>query len=178
MTAHDPTICISDYASATIGTDLAPRLLAEANRAAAESRAAVNDPDADPDDQLQKCLVAILCAAAAVEGQMNSVGDALDAAWWKTQEPRRFLEKWKALAERRTGQPIPDDDPTLAAVARLNRDRNQVAHFRGLRQPDDTFQRSGPPVDDRGGISPVRAYFDANRASAAIADAEEAFAAL
>ena len=54
MTAHDPTIRISDYASATIGTDLAPRLLAEANRAAAESRTAVNDPDADPNDQLQK----------------------------------------------------------------------------------------------------------------------------
>jgi hypothetical protein len=177
--AMDATIRITDYASASIGTSLGPRLLAEAHRAAAESAAAAEVGYAgDPNDRLQKCLVAILCAQAAVEAQMNEVGELVDAAWWAKLERRSLAEKWRALAEKRTATKLRDDDPTLAAVLRLNDDRNQVAHHRGLRQPDRSYIRSGAPVVAQGGVSPIRAYFDEQRAQGAVDDAEKAFLAL
>jgi hypothetical protein len=163
--AFDAPVRLTDYAEASIGTSLGPRLLEEA---------AVSDPNVE----LQRCLVAILCAHAAVEAQMNEVGDALDPAWWATQERQPIERKWVALAQKRTGMKPPDDDPARIAVRRLSTDRNLVAHFRGLRQPDGSYVVSGPPVEDRGGISPVRAYFDAARAKAAVDDAGEAFKVL
>ena len=178
MTAFDATVKLADYASASIGTDLGPRLLAEARRAAAESQAATENPGGDGNDELQKCLVAILCAQAAVEAQMNAVGDALDSPWWATQERCRIGLKWRTLAERRFGAKPPRSDPTYKAVLRLTRDRNLVAHFRGLLQPDKSYAVAGSPVTSRGGISPVRAYFDAARAKGAVAAAELALLSL
>jgi hypothetical protein len=109
---------------------------------------------------------------------MNEVGETVDAAWWAKLERKSLGEKWRALAAKRTGTELPDDDPTLAAVLRLNDDRNQVAHHRGLKQRDRSYIRSGPPVEDQGGISPIRAYFNEDRAKAAVKDAETAFRAL
>jgi hypothetical protein len=176
--AYDATVRITDYAEASIGTSLGPRLLEEAVEAAAESQDAAETADPDPNTELQRCLVAILCAHAAVEAQMNEVGDAVDPAWWATHERMRIERKWVALAHKRTGTKPPRSDPARKALRRLTSDRNLVAHFRGLKQPDGSFAVSGPPVKDRGGISPVRAYFDAARAKAAVDDAHEAFKAL
>lgn len=176
--AFDATVRITDYVEASIGTSLGPRLLEEAERAAAASRAAAAAAEADPNIELQSCLVAILCAQAAVEAQMNEVGEALDSAWWATQERQPIERKWLALCQKRTRMKPDPDDPARSAVRRLSIDRNLVAHFRGLRQPDGLYVVSGPPVEDRGGISPVRAYFDPARAMAAVDDAHEAFKAL
>jgi hypothetical protein len=176
--AFDATVRLTGYLSASIGTSLGPRLFQEAVEAAAESQDAAERPDPDPNTQLQRCLVAILCAHAAVEAQMNEVGDALDPAWWATCERLPIERKWVALAHQRTGKRPPRSDPARTAVRRLTFDRNLVAHFRGLRQPDGSYAVSGPPVEDRGGISPVRAYFDAARAKAAVGHADEAFKAL
>jgi hypothetical protein len=146
--------------------------------AAAESQDAANRADPDPNAELQQCLVAILCAHAAVEAQMNDVGDAMDPVWWATRERLQIERKWVVLAHKRTGTRPPRSDPARKAVHRMTIDRNLVAHFRGLKQPDGSYAVSGPPVEHRGGISPVRAYFDAARAMAAVADAQEAFKAL
>jgi hypothetical protein len=89
--------------------------------------------------------VAILCAVAAVEAQMNSVGDAIDPAWWKVYEPKSVAEKWRALHERRAGTQLPDDDETLSAVVRINLDRNLVSHWRGLRQAMGRTSGQGHP---------------------------------
>ncbi len=149
-----------------------------ARRAAGEGARAAAGPVSN--EELEACLVAVLCAHAALEGTMNEVGDVTDAAWWATQERRRPFEgKWAALVAKRSKAAAPSKgDPAWDAVCRLTWDRNQVAHFRGLRQADRTFQTSGPPVEGRGGISPIRAYFDAAKAHAAVADAEEAIKAL
>src|SRR5262245_49831994 len=63
--------------SASIGTSLGPLLLDEAKDAANESSAASTAGDANV--ELRRCLVAILCAHAAVEAQMNEVGEAVDS---------------------------------------------------------------------------------------------------
>jgi hypothetical protein len=176
--AFDATVRITDYAEATIGTSLGPRLLNEAIEAAAQSKDSADTANPDPNTELQRCLVAILCSHAAVEAQMNEVGDAVDPAWWATHERMPIERRWVALANKRNGTRPPRSDPTRKAVRRLTTDRNLVAHFRGVKQQDGSFAVSGPPVKARGGISPVRAYFDAARAKAAVDDANEAFKAL
>jgi hypothetical protein len=108
---------------------------------------------------------------------MNEVGDVVGAGWWNTLRKKYIGEKWRALTLKRTGIDLADDDIALAAVMRLNEERNQVAHHRGLKHGDSYF-RSGPPVDAKGGISPIRAYYDAARAIGAVNDAERAFLAL
>ncbi len=108
--AFDATVRITDYAEARIGTSLGPRLFEEAVEAAAESRDAA-ETVIDPNTELQRCLVAILCAHAAVEAQMNEVGDALDSAWWATQERQAIERKWIALAQKRTGKEPAADGP-------------------------------------------------------------------
>ena len=169
---------ITDYAEASIGTSLGPRLLAEAVKAAAESQDAAETAESDPNTELQRCLVAILCAHAAVEAHMNEVGNALDPTWWAPLERKNIVRKWVAITKKRTDAEPPDDDSVLLAVGRLTAVRNMLAHFKGVEQADGSIAVSGPPVDDRGGISPVRAYFDAVRAKIAAADAREAFGAL
>jgi hypothetical protein len=177
--AFDATVRITDYASASIGTSLGPRLLEEAANAASLSAAAAASGDPEQRNaELQSCLVAILCAHAAVEAQMNEVGEVTDRIWWATKERMKVERKWVALAERRTGTKPPRSDPPRKAVRLLTIDRNLVAHFRGLKQRDGSYKVPGPPVTAKGGISPVRAYFDAARAQRAVADAEEAFKAL
>lgn len=178
MGAFDATVEITDYAEARIGTSLGPRLLAEAVKAAAESQDAAETAESDPNTELQRCLVAILCAHAAVEAHMNEVGDALDPAWWGTWERQNIEVKWVAMTKKRTDAEPPKDDPVRSAVRRLRLVRNMLAHFKGVEQADGSIAVSGPPVEDRGGISPVRAYFDAARAKTAVADADEAFRAL
>jgi len=175
---------ITDYVDAKTGTSLGPRLLAEAHRAAAESAAATgweartDDPGETPNDELQKCLVAILCAHAALEAQMNDVGDAIDPAWWAGLERTPMWKKWRCLMERHQGTKPPRSDPTYKAVLRLSSDRNSVAHHRGLRQSDGTYARAKAPDTARRGITFVRAHFDAARARAAVDDAEAAFRVL
>ena len=109
---------------------------------------------------------------------MNEVGELVDAGWWSTQERRPLLEKWLNLGEKRSNETLPADDPALMAVRRVSQERNRVAHFRGVPQEDGSIAVAGPPVTARGGISPVRAHFDAALARAVVVDAEAAFEAL
>jgi hypothetical protein len=108
---------------------------------------------------------------------MNEAGDKIDSAWWATHERGKLPGKWSALVERQTGTK-PAGSPALHAVRRLNKDRNLVAHFRGVPWHGGGLAVSAPPVKRRGGISAVRAYFDADRAAAAVRDAHEAINAL
>jgi hypothetical protein len=179
--AFDATVKLSGNVAASIGTSLGPRLFAAATGAAekCESAAGSDDPDRS-NEQLEQCLVAILCAHAAVEAQMNEVGNVVDAAWWATQEKRWTMAKWDALAAARAARGSVPGDPTGAreAFERLNADRNYIAHFRGVPREDGSLSVVGPPVIDKGGISVVRAYFDADRARQAITDAELCLQAL
>ena len=109
---------------------------------------------------------------------MNAAAEAEVPVWLAANERLKFERKWTAFAKERTGTRPPRSDPAFKAIRRLNFDRNQVAHFRGLRQADGTYHRAGPPVAYKGGISPIRAYFDAALAKAVVDDADEAFKVL
>src|SRR3990172_8013091 len=144
--AFDATVRISDYAEASIGTSLAPRLMAVAMEAAV----AAGDLRADPNARLERCLVAILCAHAALEADMNEVGDELDREWWAARERWKVERKWAALIEKRSGTKPPRGAPARKAVKRLTIDRNRVAHFRGVPQRGGSIAVAGPPVESGG----------------------------
>jgi hypothetical protein len=174
VATNDATVRMTDYAEASIGTSLSPRLMAVAGASAS----AAAQPGADGNAQLEQCLVAILCAHAAIEAEMNEVGDGLDPVWWAPRERWQPEPKWCALMEQRHGVKPRRSHPGRKAVRRLSVDRNRVAHFRGVPMSDGSLAVAGPPVEDRGGIGPVRASFDAARAAGAVADATLAIDAL
>jgi hypothetical protein len=160
------------------GTPLAPRLLEIATRSAAQ--AAKASPGTN--DELHACLVAILCAHAALEARLNEAGDPL-GEWWEDRERQPVEAKWADLVERLTGNRPVRSTLVRRSVARLTKDRNLIAHFRGvpIRGPGLRGRKvrvSGPPDKSRGGITQVRAYFDAKCAGERVLDANEAIEAL
>jgi hypothetical protein len=86
----NPSVKITVAVSVSIGTSLGPPLLNEARTAANEAIAAT-----DPNTELQRCLVAILCGHAAVAAQINEVGDAIDpvlAAPREEEDPGQVVD--------------------------------------------------------------------------------------
>jgi hypothetical protein len=170
------SLTVTDSLDAQIATPLSPVLLAEAARSAARAREARDAGRLE--DELPPALVAILCAHAAVEAAVNAEAFRLDPGWLKANERQSIDAKWSWVVERRTGQPPRADQGPRQKLRRLTSDRNLIAHFRGVRQPDGGTSVMGPPDSRRGGISRVRSYFDADRAERAIADAAVALEAI
>jgi hypothetical protein len=164
--------------SVLIGTPLTERLLGIAEEATAQAKAELAMPaDERSNGELQGCLVAILCAHAALEARMNEVGAEHDE-WWADRERLGFEQKWADLVDRHTGTRPLRGSTVRNAVKRLHKDRNLIAHFRGVPVPGHGLRVSGPPVSARGGGSEVRAYFNAERAADRLADARRAIEAL
>jgi hypothetical protein len=155
------------------GTSLSPRLLDIASEAASQATAAAPGSP----DELHACLVAILCAHAALEARMNQAGDGL-GEWWEDRERMPTTLKWADLVERLAGVRPLEGTAVRQAVTRLTLDRNRIAHFRGVPMPDGRVRVSGPPDKARGGITRVQAYFDAARAVERLQDAKTAIEAI
>ncbi len=164
---------INNHATVETGTPLAAGLLAIAEEAVARSKGA--EPGSN--DELHACLVAVLCAQAALEARMNEAAGGL-GEWWDDRERQPVELKWADLVERLTGARPLRRSPVRAAVARLTVDRNRIAHFRGVPMPDGRVRVSGPPDKARGGITQVRGYFDTTRAARRLEDAKKAMEAL
>ena len=163
--ASDPTL--------ETGTPLSPGLLEIASLSVMQSAAAAPGSN----DELHGCLVAILCAHAALEARMNEAADGL-GEWWDDRERQPVELKWADLVERLGGTRPLRRSPVRAAVARLTLDRNRIAHFRGVPMPDGRIRVSGPPDKTRGGITQVRGYFDTTLAAKRLEDAKKAIEAL
>lgn len=157
--------------SVETGTPLAPRLLAIASAAVSQATAATPAST----DELDGCLVGILCAHAALEARMNQAGESL-GEWWERRERKPPEVKWADLVQRLTG--VRPSRRHQKAVGRLAADRNAIAHFRGVRMPDGRVRWSGPPDKARGGITRVQAHFDAARAADRLQDARTAIEAI
>ncbi len=166
-------IVVADALTVETGTPLAAGLLAIAEEAVARSK----EVEAGSNDELHACLVAILCAQAALEAQMNEEAEGL-GEWWDDRVRQPIELKWADLVERLTGARPLRRSPVRAAVARLTVDRNRIAHFRGVPMPDGRVRVSGPPDKTRGGITQVRGYFDTTRAARRLEDAKKAMEAL
>jgi hypothetical protein len=105
------SLSMSDSIDAKIGTSLATPLLAAAMRALAEAQAVT-----EWGDELQPAVVAILCAATALEAATNWEASAKAAEWVETRDrelaPRRRWfdlapgRKWAELVEKLTGTPV------------------------------------------------------------------------
>jgi hypothetical protein len=167
--AYGPTV--------EIGTPLAPRLLAAAQSAVGRASAA----EPGQNDELEACLVAILAAHAAIEASLNEAveyrADKALMEWWDDREPLRLEAKWADLIERITGDRPAWGSAVRNGIVRLNRDRNLIAHGRGVKHEDrGRLGVSGPPIARRGGIAAVRAHFDSRRAAKRVVDAEAAIA--
>ena len=171
---------ISDSASALIGTSLGPVLLSAARSALTQAQAAT-----EPGDELQPSIVAILCAAAALEAATNWTADE-EPGWIDQPLPppskgtRDMLppdRKWAAWIEHRTGSPVDLGKDLGQRVVQLIDDRNLIAHFRGVRGKDRKRAFHLPP-DANDNRSRVRTYFSPSRASDHVRTAEDAIAAL
>jgi len=132
-------IGFADDATVETGTPLSPGLLEIASLSVMQSASATRGSN----DELHGCLVAILCAHAALEARMNEAADAL-GEWWDDRERQPVELKWADLVERLTGARPLRRSPVRAAVARLTKDRNRIAHFRGVPMPDGRVRVSGP----------------------------------
>jgi hypothetical protein len=166
-------IGVANDATVETGTPLAVGLLAIAEEAVVRS----NRANPGSNDELHACLVAVLCAHAALEARMNEAAEGL-GEWWDDRERQPVELKWADLVERLTGARPLRRSAVRAAVARLTVDRNRIAHFRGVPMPDGRVRVSGPPDKRRGGITQVRGYFDTTRAAGRLEDAKKAMEAL
>lgn len=160
------------------GTPLAPRLLDISRDAAARASAAAPGSK----EELEACLVAILCAHAAIEASLNEAIEYAEYAspssglqqWWEDREALRTEVKWADLIEHRTGTRPAPGSRERNGIVQLSGDRNLIAHGRGVKQAGGRKGVSGPPVTRRGGITKVQAHFDAMRAAERVRDAEAA----
>jgi hypothetical protein len=169
----------SDEAFATIGTSLAPLLLAAAEAALAEAQA-------DPAGELQPSIVAILCAATALEAATNWAADRGEPGWLDQPQPDTpgwpqvdlaLARKWATWIEHRTGKGLDLGGGLGQRVVSLADDRNLIAHDLGVVGPDGKRRFHLPP-DTRSGRSRVRTYFTALLAEKHLRTAQEAIAAL
>lgn len=136
--AFDASVSFTGALSMRVGTSLGPRLLVVATEAAHRSIAARDSGHPDRrNEELEQCLVAILCAQAAVEAQMNQVADAIDADRWERHRWNSFPTKWAVLAEMRQREP-----EATESVRELNDARNLVAHSAACPRLMDRSRRS------------------------------------
>lgn len=170
--AADTIQQLSERVDAQIGTPLNPQLLAEARFAVDRARQA--NTAGQWSDVLAPTLAAILCAHAAVEAAVNAEANRVDSAWFGANEKLSLEEKWSWVVKQRTGRSPAKGHGPGQSLRRLCIDRNLIAHFKGVRQPGGGTSVVGPPDTSHGGITRVRAYFNAVRAERALADAESA----
>ena len=104
-----PGSAVGHGAMVHTGTPLAPRLLDIARDAAGRAASAT----AGSNDELDGCLVAILCGHAAVEARLNETVEYSSPSpallqWWDDREALKLEAKWTDLVERQTGtRPTP-----------------------------------------------------------------------
>jgi hypothetical protein len=162
-------------ASVVIGTTLVTPLMAQAR----ESRDLALELAGDLALKLQPSIVAIACAAMAVEAEVNWQADRHDRAWLDAHEKMRPPEKWKAWIKHRTKGTRVDLGSGLGLrVVGLFDDRNLIVHFHGVPDGKGGLRIHQPPDASNSGISAVRAWFTPERARVHVATAEQVIAAL
>jgi hypothetical protein len=168
-------VSITDTVDAKIGTSLVAPLLAAAGKARDEALAA------DWTDALGPAVVAILCAATALEAATNWAAEA-EPTWLdeplpgKPDRTNAWLppdQKWTAWILHRTGDIMVRDKGLGQRVIALVDDRNLIAHFREVRGRDGKVKMFHPPSKLKN-ISEVRAYFTGKLVAAHVATATEA----
>lgn len=162
-------------ASVVIGTTLVTPLMAQAR----ESRDLALKLAGDLGLKLQPSIVAIACAAMAVEAEVNWQADRHDRAWLAANEKMKPPEKWKAwIKHRNKGTGVDLGSGLGLRVVELFKDRNLIVHFHGVPDGKGGLKIHQPPDASNSGITAVRAWFTPERARAHVATAEEAIAAL
>lgn len=162
-------------ASVVIGTTLVTPLMEQAR----ESRDLALKLADDLGLKLQPSIVAIACAAMAVEAEVNWQADRYDRAWLDANEKMMPPKKWKAWIKHRNRSISVDLGSGLGLqVVELFQDRNLIVHFRGVPDGKGALRIHQPPDARNSGISAVRAWFTPERARRHVATAEESIALL
>jgi len=161
-------------ASVVIGTTLADPLMAQAR----ESRDLALKLAGDLSLKLKPSIVAIACAAMAVEAEVNWQADRHDRTWLDANKMRSAPEKWREWIAHRNGTPYVAGSGLGQRVVNLFGDRDLVVHFRGVPDGKGGLAIHQPPDASNSGITRVRAYFTPERAHMHVTTAEEAIAAL
>ncbi len=113
--------------------------------------------------------MAVLCAHAAIEAFVNREAEArLPTEEWMAPEKENLPQKWMSLVLRLTRDELRMGQGLGQDIKRLEADRNLIAHFKGVRNRSGKPEFRQPPVAKQGGITAVRAYFDADRAGVAL----------
>jgi hypothetical protein len=167
---------ISDQIEARSGTQLGPPLLAEARLAVDRAREAKSAGRWQ--DELGPTITAILCAHAGVEATVNGEANRLDQVWFAANEKLSLEDKWSWVIQQLTGRSPAKGGGPGQSLRRLCADRNLIAHFKGVRQPGGVTSVEGPPDTSYGGITRVRAHFNAVRAERSLVDAKRAISAI
>jgi hypothetical protein len=166
---------MSDSVDAKVATDLTPSLLDAAKRARVRAQAAT-----DAGVELRHTLVAILCAATAVEAATYWEASIRAPGWFEKREKKLGRSRWSAA--RRWGDSVQElthhkvdyGQGLGQAVVNLFDDRNFIAHPRGLPDSHGEKRLFLPPDAKTGGRSPIRAHFVKGRAATHVHTATQA----
>jgi hypothetical protein len=156
------------------GTTLTTPLIAQAR----ESRDLAISLRGDLERKLQPAIVAIACAAMAVEAEVNWVAIRDDRAWFDAHLWEPTPTRWRAWLLHRRNVAIAPGGGLGQRVASLFDDRDMVVHFRGVPGTSSGGREIHQPPATGSGITAVRAYFTPERAAMHVATAEEAIATL
>jgi hypothetical protein len=155
------------------GTTLTTPLIAQAR----ESRDLAITLRDDLERRLQPAIVAIACAAMAVEAEVNWVAVRDDRPWFDENLWTPTPARWAAWLLHHRNLSIDLGSGLGQRVVGLFADRDMVVHFRGVpagSKGREIHQRPEPGSP----VTAVRAYFSPDRAAERVAVAEEAIAAL
>jgi hypothetical protein len=155
------------------GTTLTTPLIAQAR----ESRDLAISLRTDPSKNLQPSIVAIVCAALAVEAEVNWVSIRDDRPWHDRNERQSPPTKWRLWIQHRTGITADMQTGLGLRIVELFRDRDMIAHYRGVPDLNGGLEIHQPPKPNDS-ITAVQAHFTPERAARHVGTAEEAIAGL
>jgi hypothetical protein len=157
-----------------VATRLEGDLIALAETHAAEAEAATVGRLEDPPPETRVTIVAVLCAAAALEAFINQEAHDREPTWWESNERLSLDKKWSRLIELKTGSAPDRGGGWFHELVALSDARNVIAHDNGVRRGTEA-SLSGPPVATPWGkISATRAALDAKLARRSVVAARTA----
>jgi len=162
-------------ASVLTGTTLTIPLMAQAR----ESRDLALKLADDLTLKLQASIVAIACAAMAVEAEVNWQADRHDRPWLDANDRLWSApEKWRKWIAHRNGPRYIAGSGLGQRVVTLFGDRDLIVHFHGVPDGKGGLAIHQPPDASNSGITKVRGHFTPELARIHVTTAEEAIEAL